>query len=129
MGVSIYSFFPLVDTILYLLTIYRRSDITDARPYVTHIILHNHLSIVNYAYTAQYNRVQCKAQGRIITNNHICYTNVTLFYTTRRASNETQVSKRTQMKTEEVFTDLQLLQPYTPRNRALYLHGLDTTYL
>jgi hypothetical protein len=41
-GVFIYSLFLLVDTLLYLLTLYGRSDITDVRPYVACNLLHNH---------------------------------------------------------------------------------------
>jgi hypothetical protein len=64
-GRCIYSILSLVDTLLYslyLLTLYGRSDITDARPYVAHNLLHNHLILHHYAYIAlEYNRVQCKA--------------------------------------------------------------------
>jgi hypothetical protein len=60
-GICIYSILSLVDTLLYLLTLYGRSDITDVRPYVTHNLLHNHLILHHYAYIAlEYNRVQCK---------------------------------------------------------------------
>jgi hypothetical protein len=61
-GVCIYSILSLIDTLLYLLTSYGRSDITDARPYVTHNLLLNHLILHHYAYIAlEYNQVQCKA--------------------------------------------------------------------
>jgi hypothetical protein len=62
MGICIYSILSLVDTLLYLLTLYGRLDITDARPYVPRNLLHNHLILHHYAYIAlEYNRVQCKA--------------------------------------------------------------------